>query len=906
MKSILIILCCLFVSAILHSQGFSPDNIVPKPKLAYPKNIEGNCAINSTTAIVLDKDNPDYSAAYFLNKKLKEYFVIDTCKICIGSAPDIYSNLIYMGVCNEKINQMLENNQDQPYFVNANSPGKEGYLIDVVPSQILINASDSKGLINAILTLTQTFLPGDATTFVPLYRIIDVPDFPIRWVYFPTNFLVGKNTTDAKLKWKLWADWKISGINLTDYKFDFISTQPKRYFDSLSSANKFADANHLDIIPSTMSWGYSNGMMFFNPNFATGLPVNFQKFVINADTAKLVPTVKSTLPNGDFENYNVNSFPGFLFIDGTGTQSFVDNSVFKTGKTSIRFENFDGSNERVCYRTKVSPYKQYHISAWVKTENASPAGDIRLTVLNNKKQTLNYANLNVPATTNGWQKIDVIVNSLLGDTMTVYWGLWGAQSGKMWWDDLKVEEANFVNLIRREGAPLNISHQYLDVMIREGIDFDTLVDKKLGAASGWLGEFDTYHKPPTLKIKNGGMLNNGDTVFAVYYHAITVYDGQAMVTMSDENLYKQVDNQFRLMDSVLKAKTYFLSHDELRVMNWDYGDQSRGLAPKEILADNVQRSIDIVHKYNPTADVWNWSDMFDNFHNAVNNYYLVNGDLTDIADLIPNSMGIVNWNSGSLPKSTDFFAGKGFRQISAPYYDTDQNNIRVWKEKTRTTENFQGMMYTTWSQNYSYIKHFAEYSWNHAPFITHTPLWGIKPEGKLNFAVTIKGDDMDAGWKLKSAKLYYKTDTESNFSSNDLTLVNDKASLEVRLGDGNSYLEYYIEATDNRGWSKRNPLESDRYYTLGAPTNVKEEYSKDELVIVPNPAENYITITLKPINPTLKRRVDEVLFYNILGEKVLSESIDPMTSSHQLNIVSLPQGIYFVHIWDKVIKFVKL
>jgi hypothetical protein len=899
MKSFLIIFCCLFINITLYSQGSSLDDIVPKPKLAYYKVISAMFGINNNTAIVLNSEYPQYSAAYFLNNKLKEQYVIDTCKIYLDVPPENYSNLIYLGVCDNKINDMLSDGYDQPYEVDKSTPGKEGYILDVIPVRILINASDSEGLINAIRTLSQTLLPGDATTFLRAYRIIDVPDYSRRWVYYPTNFLVGANTTAAKSQWKQWADWKINAVNLTDYKFDFISTQPKRYFDSLSSANKFAKANYLDIIPSTMSWGYSNGMMFFNPNFATGLQVKWQQFVVEADTAKLIPTVKTTLPNGDFEKYNGNTFSGFLFIDGAGTQSFVDNTVYKTGKASIRFENFNGSNERVCYRTKVSPFKEYLISGWIKTENASPAGDIRLTVLNNKGQTLNYANLNVPATTNGWKKIDVIVNSLLGDTMTVYWGLWGAQSGKIWWDDLKVEEAAFVNLVRREGAPLNVSHQYLDVVIREGIDYDTLVDKKLGAAAGWFGEFDTYHKPPTLKIKDDGMLNKGDTVFASYYHAITIYDGQVMVTMSDENLYKQVDREFRLLDSVLKAETYFMNHDELRVMNWDYGDQSRGISAKEILADNVQKSIDIIHKFNPTADVWDWSDMFDNFHNATKNYYLVNGDLTGVADLIPNSMGIVNWNSGKLPNSTEFFAGKGFRQISAPYYDTDQNSIRIWKEKAQGIENFEGMMYTTWSRNYNYVKHFAEYGWNHAPYITHTPLWGIEPNRKLSFEVQIKGDDMDSGWKLAKAKLYYRTDAKGNFGSKDLNLVNNYVNLEIDFGTDNTYMEYYIEATDNRGWSKRNPLENDRYYILGTPTSVQDENLENELKVIPNPAGEYITVNMKPSEGSA------IQIYNTLGELVLTVGTGRDLSA-RIDISSLSKGLYVVKVGTKMAKFIKM
>jgi hypothetical protein len=226
-------------------------------------------------------------------------------------------------------------------------------------------------------------------------------------------------------------------------------------------------------------------------------------------------------------------------------------------------------------------------------------------------------------------------------------------------------------------------------------------------------------------------------------------------------------------------------------------------------------------------------------------------------------------------------------------------------------------MYTTWAQNYNYVKHFAEYSWNHAPYIIHTPFWGIEPNRKLSFDVQITGDDMDSGWELVTAKLYYRTNSSDNFISKDLNLVNNNANLEIDLKSDNTYLEYYIEATDNRGWSKRNPLESNKYYILGSPTNVQDENSNNELLVSPNPAEEYIEITFESINPnhslsinpTLKRGVDEqseIYIYNTLGEEVLTESIHPMTSSHRLNIESLPKGMYYVKAGNRMVKFMKM
>ena len=74
------------------------------------------------------------------------------------------------------------------------------------------------------------------------------------------------------------------------------------------------------------------------------------------------------------------------------------------------------------------------------------------------------------------------------------------------------------------------------------------------------------------------------------------------------------------------------------------------------------------------------------------------------------SLGMVNWNGrdGVVQNSLNFFSSKGYRQISAPFYDADENQIRTWKEWTRETPNFLGMMYTTWQNKYSLLPDFGD------------------------------------------------------------------------------------------------------------------------------------------------------------------------------------------------------
>jgi hypothetical protein len=86
-------------------------------------------------------------------------------------------------------------------------------------------------------------------------------------------------------------------------------------------------------------------------------------------------------------------------------------------------------------------------------------------------------------------------------------------------------------------------------------------------------------------------------------------------------------------------------------------------------------------------------------------------------------------------------------------------------------------------------------------------------------------------------------------------------------------------------------------------TSVKDE--SDVIWIIPNPAGDYIYVTLKASEGFEPSEGSEIQIYNTLGEKVMSESIHPMTASHRLNIENLPKGIYFVRIGGEVARFMK-
>ena len=874
----------------------------PQPRQAYSRFTSAVFEPTPGHPIYLMPDRPMHGAAAAFNAFLREKGK-DTLEVRMFTPADSSQSGIFFGVCSEELNRMLAALEDQELRVTPQFPGAEGYVIDVLTWRMIVNASDEEGLSYALHALRQLLYPREGWWGLEGCRIVDAPEFPLRWFYYPTNVLVGDNVTAAKALWDEALSHRLNGVHLVDSKFTRPTTLPGRYLDSLASLRDYAAARHLDIIPGVMPMGYSNSLLFHNPNLASGLPVRRQRFVIENGEARLVPRTNVALPNGGFEQHNGDVFPGFTFIDQPGAISFADTQVRHSGSVSVRMENFaqhspDHGHGRVSYWTPVTPFTQYRMRAWVKTEDLQPASSVNVTVLSNAGYALAYNDFAVPSTTD-WMPIDFTINTLEADTVGLYVGTWGARSGRIWWDDLSFEETAFVNLIRRDGAPLTVSHPVLTVLYTEGVDFDTLRDTRMGSIP-YGGSYDKYHEPPVLHARAGGALRNGDSILVSWHHAVVINEGQVTATMSDPEVYEILDREFALLDSVLRADRYFMQHDEIRTMNWDAGDQARGLSPAAILADNVRRCEAIIEKHHPGAEVWVWTDMFDEYHNAVEGpYYLVHGDLRGSADNISPDIGMVNWNGreGIVDNSLAFFADRGFRQISAPYYDRDEQQIRRWKEWTREVPDFMGMMYTTWQRSYDHLEAFGDYAWNHAPYVYHTPVWGITPGARAMTWTQVEGDRWDPDWELEDCRMHVRFHPGDPFVEEVIAAVPGELTEHwTDIPSNATWMQWYVTATDNRGWTTRIPFADTMYYEVGdiaTAVSAPGQPPQSFLTVYPQPATSGAELTVEWFVPG--NQPARFSLYDLLGRMVLQRTLPASGGglrSARLVLPRLARGIY--------------
>ena len=280
-------------------------------------------------------------------------------------------------------------------------------------------------------------------------------DSPWLWVYAPVNFQVDQEGDRLVELIRRAGKAGYNAVVVTDTKFGRMGDRPKNYYDNLRRAVKAAEEAGVEIIPMTTSFGYSNDLLQNDPNLAEGIAVRDCPFVVH--DGKAVPADDANmLPMGDFETFKGDAPAGWDYVDGPGKSTFPDEEVKHGGRRSLRLENFkagnEGGNARAMKKVAVQPWRQYHISLWLRTRDVEPVGDLHVAVLAPDGHELNYAFLGVQATED-WTQHHVVFNSLDNESVTVSVGLWGGRKGTFWMDDIDMRPVGGVNLPAPRGLP---------------------------------------------------------------------------------------------------------------------------------------------------------------------------------------------------------------------------------------------------------------------------------------------------------------------------------------------------------------------------------------------------------------------------------------------------------------------
>lgn len=510
-----------------------------------------------------------------------------------------------------------------------------------------------------------------------------------RWVYVSTNLLVSENVDRLEQLMRDAAGLGFTHLLLADSKFSRLHEMDERYFRHVERVRRLSDELQLRLVPAIFPVGYSNDLLAQNPNLAEGLPVRDALFEVRGNRAELVADPAVGLPSlGDRKAWN-----------------FVDESLRAEGEV-LRVSDPKGENCRVMKTVHVSPFRHYHVSVRVRTVDFR--GQPQIAVLDAVSgRRLSHTNLRVGRTSD-WTTQHITFNSLNCQQVNVYLGAWGPTGGSLWLSDARMEECGLLNVLRRNGAPLRVVMEgQPEQQLQEGVDFEPVLDPLLGRVP-YAGEYEVWHESPAIQFRRS--LPEGARLRVSWFHPHVIYDGQVCACVTEPAFQQLLRGQAEAVERAFPGTDRMMSHDEWRVLGWDESFQRTGKTPGQVAADNVRFCADHLKKLNSDRRVFVWSDMFDPHHNAVDNYYLVNGDLSGSWEGLARDVLVVNWNFGVREESLKFFAERGHRQVLAGYYDADAQQIGRWLDTVRAQRvtGVVGVMYTTWKQDYSHLREFAE------------------------------------------------------------------------------------------------------------------------------------------------------------------------------------------------------
>ncbi|MBM3494544.1 MAG: hypothetical protein FJX72_09540 [Armatimonadetes bacterium] len=537
---------------------------------------------------------------------------------------------------------------------------------------------------------------------------------PKRWVFIHSQLGVQGGAERAMEVMERSAKLGCNGVVLSDGTFSSAREPSPDEAKRASALLSLGERLGIEIIPAAFG---PHAVLRHDLNLVEAMPVRNALFTVEGDLARHEPDPFRELTNRDFEEEDRGKPRGWDVSPGPAKVG-LDAAHHYGGRRSLRLDfgpsgaSASGS-ATVSQEIEVEPRRQYALTVWTRSEGFEPPANFQVWIMTVPKVASGKA---LPLAYTQWRQADgpwraqhAVFNSI--DHRRVRVRLQAANArGRLWVDTLSLAEVGLLNLVRRPGCPFVVRGED-GTVYEEGRDFEPVTDRRMGR-EGSAGAYRQYHEPPEgIRLAPGSRILKGARLRVSYYHSPVVFTDRVTVCMSEPRAYELARNEIRRVHRLLKPRTYFMSHDEMRIIGWCAACAARGLTPGQLLADNVKRCAAIIREEAPGASIAVWSDMFDPHHNARDDYYIVNGPLFGSWLGLPRDTIIANWNYNKRAQSLRWFADRGHPQVIAGHYDRPISDVATWLDASRGVPGIEGMMYTTWIRKYDDLEAFAKAAW---------------------------------------------------------------------------------------------------------------------------------------------------------------------------------------------------
>ncbi|MEI6091488.1 MAG: T9SS type A sorting domain-containing protein [bacterium] len=265
-------------------------------------------------------------------------------------------------------------------------------------------------------------------------------------------------------------------------------------------------------------------------------------------------------------------------------------------------------------------------------------------------------------------------------------------------------------------------------------------------------------------------------------------------------------------------------------------------------------------------------------------------DLSKFID-IPSAM---TWQEGIYKKDYRLqisenidFANTNTDTLISKTANADVKNLNYWQKYFWRVRNESGDTLGYWSEIWQFKTRMSDILLMY-PENTQTGL-----EQEINFK-----------WYSVIGAKYYQLQISKNEQFTNMVYSKDSITATEKLvPDLEKDILYYWRV---RVWNTETigtAYWSEVWTFRTGETGVKD--GSNIIQIIPNPAGDFITISLKPSEGFEPSEGSAISIYNTLGEKVMLVSARHAVQP-RINISDLPKGIYFVKVGSETAKFVKL
>src|SRR5215471_14384533 len=123
-----------------------------------------------------------------------------------------------------------------------------------------------------------------------------------RWFYVTDNLWEDENVTNVLALMQRAAQAGYTHMLISDSRFCRLATMDADYFNNVNLIKQAAINLNLEIVPAVFPIGYSNDLLFNDPNLIEALPVTNALLVVSNGIALIQPEPPVEFPGGDFSN----------------------------------------------------------------------------------------------------------------------------------------------------------------------------------------------------------------------------------------------------------------------------------------------------------------------------------------------------------------------------------------------------------------------------------------------------------------------------------------------------------------------------------------------------------------------------------------------------------------------------